>query len=955
MRVGTHTVYNNFSSNQQKFLGELLTINNQITSGTKIQYGYEDTSLYIDTLRLDDEKAVLEQVSDTTSKAQTFSDNTDVALNQLKSSLEEFKTKLLQAANGVHSTTSLNAIANDLEALKLHMRDTANTSINGTYLFSGTNMSQKPIDAQGEYSGNAERLSAQAGDNLTIQYSIDGETLFFGEDSDYSRQITTNVAKFNLVELHHKVLSDDNPEGNDTEVLLTETDSIKALVGQPDDSAPTYFYLRGRSTNGETFKEKFSFTNGATVTDLLEKIGRAYGNTPAYQAVDVRLSSDGQIEVQDVTSGQMLTDFHLVGSDQDVDNLDDIPAIEDAHIYDFNRSGFANIKSLESVKSSQNFYDQRFFDFNTTLRNQTTEAQATVNDTVRAIVGDNIDQITINVNGTDFVHSVGATTTAKEMIASLKADISATIGNEVEVTLHQGQLSIFDPSASGPSIAADHPDYVPSQLTSVTFTAQDTDGGEPVHAFEAADGLAYDQARFTKEGAVLTANVSQTVKETSQYATASTQLASVAGSTNLDEKVITMDLLDVNGDKKMVQVTLRDVPDADGHLSTFKIIEPEGDDTQYDIFDEFGNKTAASPYETKTTRLDKYTTYEDIKTVNGVTYKQLMNIAQMAVGDTLPTSNDFDSYNDAVTASESMAEITMNRYGQMEIKDLTTSETNIQFSMYDEDTNRFDSYTKDLTKTLNQTYTGIKGEQGWNILETDTDVTLDRVFGFDFTGGLDIAGTDYQGNPTTLTLDSSTTLQEMMDAIDTTFGDGTSAAQTVVSIRDGRLIFKDNTTNNPTLMNIGFTFNNAQVDMHTEEGPVLSFSGNNAITVDQSEVDFFAQLDQAIDAVRSGSYRADADNGDPRNMGIQNSITVIDHLLDHVSRLHTENGANGQSLQLTYEKTEMLILNVTELKSLVLDTDVGESIVKMNQQTVAYQALLSSLSRINQLNLTNYL
>jgi len=69
MRVGSYGIYDQFVLNQADSLKELLKVNNQISSGKKIQYGYEDSNVYVDSLRLDAENKTLKQVSDTTKKA----------------------------------------------------------------------------------------------------------------------------------------------------------------------------------------------------------------------------------------------------------------------------------------------------------------------------------------------------------------------------------------------------------------------------------------------------------------------------------------------------------------------------------------------------------------------------------------------------------------------------------------------------------------------------------------------------------------------------------------------------------------------------------------------------------------------------------------------------------------------------------------------------------------------
>ena len=246
MRVGSSAVYTNFINNQQRNLVNLLEVNNQISSGLKIQFGYQDNTIYQDTLRLINEKATLHQISDSTQKAKTYSDNTDVAISQMKEALESFKVKLVQAANDVHSPTSYNALAGDLEALMFNVLDVANTSINGNFLFSGTNMKQKPFDDEGNYYGNDQKIKAQAGDRLELPYNTDGYTLMSGIDPTYAKRMTTNMPLWNQTQLHHRTLDKTDPYGVDTQTPIRGTDTIRDLVGQPDDTQPTFFYLRGR-------------------------------------------------------------------------------------------------------------------------------------------------------------------------------------------------------------------------------------------------------------------------------------------------------------------------------------------------------------------------------------------------------------------------------------------------------------------------------------------------------------------------------------------------------------------------------------------------------------------------------------------------------------------------------------------------------------------------------------
>jgi len=187
----------------------------------KIQNSFENSGIYVDTMRLNYEVSTLDQVKKVSSKAQTFANNTDATMNQFTDTLVKFKSKLIQSANATNSTTSLNAIANDLQSMKDHMVSIANTSINGQFLFSGTALDVKPISSNGTYKGNGGNLNALIGSGVKLPYNIDGKSLFLGKDSDYSKIVSTNVVKYNQTTL--------STSGN--KVYLKSNDTIQDLVG----------------------------------------------------------------------------------------------------------------------------------------------------------------------------------------------------------------------------------------------------------------------------------------------------------------------------------------------------------------------------------------------------------------------------------------------------------------------------------------------------------------------------------------------------------------------------------------------------------------------------------------------------------------------------------------------------------------------------------------------------
>ncbi len=173
----------------------------------------------------------------------------------------------------------------------------------------------------------------------------------------------------------------------------------------------------------------------------------------------------------------------------------------------------------------------------------------------------------------------------------------------------------------------------------------------------------------------------------------------------------------------------------------------------------------------------------------------------------------------------------------------------------------------------------------------------------------------------------------------------------------GRIIFEDKT--NPSTK-ASISMYDPTSDTYPASGSTtgssLLFNANSALTIRDSKTDFFSQIEEMIKSVEEGKTRSDgSDSTDPRNIGIQNSIQMMDDLSDHVSRLQTEAGSYSQVLQASSDRTDMLIVSTKTLQSDVIDTDVAEATLKMQQLSLNYQALLSNISKVSKLSLVNYL
>lgn len=723
-------------------------LNTQISSGLKIQNSFEDSSVYNDGMRLDYEVATLEQVQTATSKAQHFSKNTDKALGEFKQQLENFKTKLVQGANEIHSQTSREAIANDLQGIKNHLVNIANTSINGQFLFAGSAINTKPINGDtNEYFGNAQAMKAVGGAQVNLTYNQNGQELFLGKDGDYNKKITSNtmLKAQNLDDRNKTVYIDSEHKMRDL-IGFKYVKDEKTLTNQDftgtgaREFQKTTFFLQGKKPNGTSFTSKFKMTSDASINDLLEKIGTEYGNTPTNKVVEVTINNQGQINVKDLSKGNQVIDFHMIAATKKVANADALAG------------GIAGASSAF----------------------------------------DTVDSLTSGAN-------------------PLEAMVQAN-PDDYEIT-----------------------EFVKSKY-------EDLDGAV-TNAYD------YDKINFKQEGRNLIGTVSQVERGSGKFADDNTTLSQVVGAKNLydgerdkyniNDQTLKMQIKSRSGGNYKVDVKFGagSPPTASGD-ATVKITRPDGTTYTTKVWDSFYNDTTNPPT----------TEGRDTQSKN-MTFRQLNDIIGMVASDSVPAGaggsaqTDYEAYKQAIANSQGSVEANMDHRGRIKVTDKQNAVTPIKVGIYDE-------------------------------------VNADKFAG-DSTGATPATS---QG-----------------------------------------------------------------------KGSLWSFSANNGIEIDSPSVDIFDDLDRMIEAVRSGQYRADSQSEHPRNSGIQGAIERLDHIADHVNKIHTKVGNQTNTLTQTNTHASVMEVNVKTVKADITNADYGETYMNLMQKMMSYQAMLQSVAKINQLSLLNYM
>ena len=804
MRVTNALFTANTIKNYQKNIQEIHKVERGISSGLQISNSFEDTSKYIDTMRLNYEISTLEQVKKSSSKAQVFTQNTDKILNQFTSALDKFKTKLIQASNNTNSPSSLNAIANELSSLKKHMISLGNTSINGQYLFSGTSFVSKPLDDDGNYSGNDDSMEALIGSGVKLPYNVNGDELFLGGDSEYRRMLSTNAKMFNQSKLHPSVMTKGGALSK--EVYLSSSDTIRDMVGDNDSNEKNdpnvMFYLSGRKTDGTTISTKLEISSSSKVKDLLDKIGQEYGNTSTNKTVSVQMNYHGQIEIKDLNKGSTLLEMNIFGAvdrdaiagtsgNADQSSIDDFLTQKNVDIIEFNKSNFSGINSVSTVSVKKDIYNPSSFSLNSIFKDS--EAQIIKEDDfLQDFMGKDLDKIVLDgtsTAGAPISFTLGGitnTTTVKDLMTTIDTQFGA-----VSSRLEKGKLYIDDNSG-----------VIPSSFN-MTLKAQDNTSAN-FNAFSTLNGMNYERRGFQKDGNTLTSNITQVVSSSNSFAIPQTKLSEVAG-VSLSGKQFLLNGKDSFGNSFSGQI------DFNSPKTTFSL---DGGATNYTVFNAKGGSTSAQD----------------------MTYKQLSDVISLVVSNHLPVDKNippdgiqFDEYNKALHGAQGAVEVKLDYRGRLEIHDRFNSKSPIEFTLSDSSANE---------------------------------------------------------------------------------------------------------TTNPS---------------------ALSFMANDSIQIEDPKIDFYKDLTQMIEAVKTGTFRADANGDNPRNIGIQNSLKRIDHLMTHTTKIHTKIGAYSNALIKANERSGLLSINVKTIRTEVIGTDIGAAYIRFNELSNSYQALLSSSAKINSMSLLNYM
>ncbi|WP_047984505.1 flagellar hook-associated protein FlgL [Ornithinibacillus californiensis] len=145
MRVTQSMLSNNMLRNLSKSYDNMGTYMDQLNTGKKINRPSDDPVVAVKGMDYRSQLLQVEQYQRNTNEVHNWMDNTDDALDQATKALQRIRELAVQASNDTYDDSERKNIKEEIEQLKEHLVDIANTNVNGKYIFNGTNTDVQPI------------------------------------------------------------------------------------------------------------------------------------------------------------------------------------------------------------------------------------------------------------------------------------------------------------------------------------------------------------------------------------------------------------------------------------------------------------------------------------------------------------------------------------------------------------------------------------------------------------------------------------------------------------------------------------------------------------------------------------------------------------------------------------------------------------------------------------------
>lgn len=190
IRVTQNILNSNMLFNLQRNNKMMETLQDQLSTGKKINKPSDNPVTAVRGMFYRSSLNEIEQYKRNLDHGLSWMTATDEALNEVTEVMQRVRELTVQGLNGTNDSTSRSAIAEEINQLKNHLGEIANTQFSGKYIFAGTDLKNPPFDADSTIANspkefrnnNQEVLELEVGVKSNIQINVRGMDIFNNQD-----------------------------------------------------------------------------------------------------------------------------------------------------------------------------------------------------------------------------------------------------------------------------------------------------------------------------------------------------------------------------------------------------------------------------------------------------------------------------------------------------------------------------------------------------------------------------------------------------------------------------------------------------------------------------------------------------------------------------------------------------------------------------------------------------
>lgn len=186
MRITQTMLTNNMLRNLNQSYNKIDKYLNQLSTQKKITRPSDDPVVAMKGISYRSELSKVQQFERNISEVHSWMDSSDDVLNEAGKVLHRVRELIIQASNDTYENNQRNNIAQEIDQLKQHLIDLANTKVNNKYIFSGTNTVEPLFDNNGNINldANNDAVLIEVSDGIKVRANITPSNVFTQELMD---------------------------------------------------------------------------------------------------------------------------------------------------------------------------------------------------------------------------------------------------------------------------------------------------------------------------------------------------------------------------------------------------------------------------------------------------------------------------------------------------------------------------------------------------------------------------------------------------------------------------------------------------------------------------------------------------------------------------------------------------------------------------------------------------